>query len=76
MKRSVIAALGAAVIAMLGASSAAQAALINFTVTAIDGTPGYVGTTLDQSISLDVDTSILLVSEVGPGDVSGLTPGD
>jgi PEP-CTERM motif len=76
MKRSVITALGAAVIAMLGASSAAQAALINFTVTAIDGTPGYVGTTLDQSISVNVDTSILLVSEVGAGDSSGLTPGD
>ena len=76
LKRSVITAVGAAVIAMLGASSAAQAALINFTVTAIDGTPGYVGTTLDQSISLDVDTSILLVSEVGDGDNSGLSPQD
>lgn len=75
MKRSVTTAVGAAVIAMLGASSTAQAALINFTVTAIDGTPGYVGTTLDQSISVNVDTSILLVSEVGAGDSSGLTPG-
>jgi hypothetical protein len=75
MKRSVGTAVGAAVIAMLGASSAAQAALIDFTVTAIGGTPGYVGTTLDQSTALDVDISILLVSEVGAGDDSGLTPG-
>jgi PEP-CTERM motif len=75
MKRSVITAVGAAVIAMLGASSAAQAALINFTVTAIGGTPTYTGPTLDQSTAVDVDTSILLVSEVGAGDDSGLTPG-
>ena len=39
MKRSVITAVGAAVIAMLGASSAAQAALINFTVTGFRGRP-------------------------------------
>jgi hypothetical protein len=29
----------------------------------------------DQSTAVDVDTSILLVSEVGPSDNSGLTPG-
>jgi hypothetical protein len=75
MKRSVIAASGAAVIAMLAASSAAQAALIDFTVTAVDGTPSYTGTTLDQSTAVDVDTSILLVTEVDPNDASGLTAG-
>jgi hypothetical protein len=75
MKRSVRAALGAAVIAMLGASSAAEAALIGFTVTTIDGTPLYVGATLDVSTSLDFDSSILLVTEVDPNDASGLTPG-
>jgi hypothetical protein len=75
MKRSVIAALGATVIAMLAANSAAQAAMIDFTVTAIDGTPGYTGASADQSTAVDVDTAILLVSEVGPSDNSGLTPG-
>jgi hypothetical protein len=75
MKRSTIAALSGGVIAMLGASSAARAAAIGFTVTTIDGTPTYVGPTLDQSSSLDFDTSILLVTEVDPDDASGLTPG-
>ncbi len=75
MKRSAIAALGAAVIAILGASSAAQAAIIGFTVTTIDGSPTYLGSTLDQSTSLDFDTSILLVTEVDPKDASGLTAG-
>ena len=75
MKRSTVAALGSGVIAVLGASSAAQAATIGFTVTTIDGTPTYVGPSLDQSTSLDFDNSILLVTEVDPGDASGLTPG-
>jgi hypothetical protein len=60
MKRSVITAVGAAVIAMLGASSAAQAALINFTVTAIDGTPGYTGPSagpVDRSRRRYLDTA-------------------
>ena len=75
MKRSVIAALGAAVIAMLGASSAAEAAMINFTLATIDGTPTYVGNTVDVSTSLDFDAALLTVSEVGPQDASGLIPG-
>jgi hypothetical protein len=37
MKRSVIAALGAAIIAMLGTSSATHAAAINFNFSALDG---------------------------------------
>jgi PEP-CTERM motif len=75
MKRLAVVALSAAVISTLVASSAAEAALINFTVTAIDGTPTYVGTSLDQSTDLDFDDAFLLVAEVGPGDVSGLTSG-
>ena len=75
MKRFVVTALGAAAIALLGASSAAQAAMIDFTVIAIGGTPTYTGTSLDQSTAVDLDIAILLVSEVGPSDDSGLTPG-
>ena len=41
MKRSVVAALGAAMIATLGASSAAQAATIDFGVVGIGGTIVY-----------------------------------
>jgi hypothetical protein len=77
MKRSVVAALGAALVAVaLGASSAAQAAAINFIVDAIDGSPDYTGTSLDQSSALDVDNAFLVVSEVGAGDDSGLSAGD
>jgi hypothetical protein len=78
MKRSVITAVGAAVIAMLGASSAAEAGMINFTLATIDGTPTYSsGDTLDQSTALDFDDALLVVSEVGPDDnASGLVPGE
>ena len=75
MNRSVIAAMGGALIAMLGASSAAEAAMINFTLATIDGTPTYVGDTVDVSTSLDFDEAFLTVSEVGPQDASGLIPG-
>lgn len=68
--------LSAAVIAMLGAGSAAQAAMINFTLATIDGTPTYSGgATLDVSSSLDFDEAFLVVSEVGPDNASGLIPG-
>jgi hypothetical protein len=76
MKRSVVAALGAALIAVLGANSPAQAAAINFIFVTIDGSPDYTGTSLDQSNELNLDSSILLVSEAGGSkDDSGLTPG-
>jgi hypothetical protein len=75
MKRLVVTAATAAGIGLLCWCSSVQAALINFTVTAIDGTPTYSGSSLDQSTAVDFDTALLLVSEVGPGDASGLTPG-
>jgi PEP-CTERM motif len=72
MKRKVIAALGAAVIAALGATSAAQAAMIDFGVASKDGAVGYTGTSLDGSTALDLDMATLLVLEKGPTDASGL----
>jgi hypothetical protein len=73
MRRSVIVGLGAAVIAMLGASSAARAALVDFGVAALGGTLTYTGgPTLDESSSLDLDDSLLIVTTIGPGDQSGL----
>ena len=69
MKRSVIAALSAAVIAMLGASSAAEAATIDFGVTSFDGSITFLGgSSLDQSTTLDLDLSFLVVNEILPGD--------
>ena len=74
MRHSVIAAFGAALIVTLGASSAADAALINFSFVTIDGSPEYVGTSVDASNELNLDNALFLVSEVGPGDMSGLAP--
>ena len=76
MKRSVIAALGAAVIAMLGASSAAQAGTIDFGVVGIGGTIGSTGSDLEESTALDLDDTTLFVSGTGTGDESGLAAFD
>ena len=72
MRHSVVAALGAALIVALGASSAAQASIVDFGVTAFGNSITYNGTSLDQSISLDLDQALLLVTGVNPGDFSGL----
>jgi hypothetical protein len=76
MRRSVIAALGAAVIAMLGASSAAQAGTIDFGVVGIGGTIISTGSDLEESTALDLDDTTLFVSGIGPGDESGLAASD
>jgi PEP-CTERM motif len=74
MRCSVVAPLVVALTAALSVDSVAHAALVDFTVTTIGGTPVYVGRTLQDSTELSFDDSILLVSQVGPTDVSGLTP--
>jgi hypothetical protein len=76
MRRSVIAALGAAIIAMLGASSAAQAGTIDFGVVGIGGTIGSTGSDLEESTALDLDDTTLFVSGTGTGDESGLAAFD
>ena len=76
MKRSVVAALGAAVIATFVASSAAQAAFIDFFFSARDGSITHDGARLDLSSQLDFDGAIMLVMDVAPGDASGLMVGD
>jgi hypothetical protein len=72
MKRTVIAALGAGMIAAYAANSAAEAAMINFGVSSFDGAVTYTGSSLDVSSALDLDGATLLVSEVNPADDSGL----
>lgn len=73
MKTSYVAALGAAMIATLGISSAAEAAVIDFGVAAVGGTLSYSGgSTLDQSTAFDLDNSTLIVTSTGPSDASGL----
>jgi hypothetical protein len=72
MKRTVIAALGAVMIATFVASSAAEAAMINFGVASADGAVTYTGTSLDVSTALDLDGATLLVLEKNSTDASGL----
>ena len=76
MKRSVIAALGAAVIGMLGASSAVEAATVDFNFSALDGSIVHDGTSLSDSTYLDFVGAIELVTSLGSGDASGLNEFD
>jgi hypothetical protein len=72
MKRFVATALGAAMIATLGASSAAQAALVSFSFGAFDGSITHDGASLDVSTVLNLNDAVFLAMEVNPGDSSGL----
>ncbi len=77
MKRSSAVAFGAAVIATIVASSAAQAAIIDFFFSALDGSITYApAASLDVSSALDLDGATMLVMDVGPGDASGLDDND
>jgi hypothetical protein len=72
MKRTVVAVLGVAVIATFVASSAAEAAIINFGVASADGAVAYTGNSLDVSTAFDLDQATLLVLEKNAADASGL----
>ena len=76
MKRSAIATLGAAVIAMLGASSATHAAAVNFDFSAADGSILHDGTSLSDSTFLDFVGALEVITSLGAGDASGLQEGD
>ena len=72
--RYIIPAIAAVVIGTAGVSSSAQAALVDFGVAALGGTITYSGgATLDTSSAVDLDGALLAVSNVGPGDQSGLS---
>ena len=76
----VIPALAAAFIATVGASTSAQAALIDFSAVALCPASctgiTYTGTNLGLSTALNLDGSTWLVTSVNTGDKSGLTSGD
>ena len=75
----VVPALAVAFIGTLGAGSAAQAALIDFSAVALCPATctgiSYTGSTLGASTAVDLDGSTWLVSLVKPGDESGLAAG-
>lgn len=72
--KKIVPVLAVSLIATVGASSASQAAVIDFGVSAIGGTPGvsYMGATLDQSTAFDFDGAVLAVTSVASNDDSGL----
>jgi len=75
MMKKIGSALAAAAIASVVATSGAHAAVINFAVSVLDGAGlGFTGATLDKSSAFNFDGSSLLVSSLGPGDASGLSP--
>ena len=76
MKPSVVAAVGAAMVATLGSSSAMHAAAINFNFSALGVTILHDGTSLSDSTYLDFVGAIELVTSLGPGDASGLNEFD
>jgi hypothetical protein len=76
MKRTVVAAVGAALIATLAASSDAEAAIIGFSFGAFGGSMTHDGASLDVSSVLDLDHATFLVMEINPGDSSGLADFD
>jgi hypothetical protein len=75
----VVPALTAAFLATIGASSAAQAAVIDFSGAALCpiGCTGisYTGATLRDSTAVDLDGSTWIVTRVNTGDASGLGGG-
>jgi PEP-CTERM motif len=79
MKR-IIPALVAAVIATVGANSAAQAAVIDFSAVALCPATctgvSYTGANLGLSTAIDLDASTWIVALVKPADASGLASGD
>jgi PEP-CTERM motif len=72
--KSIIPLLAAGFVATIGASSAAQAAVVDFGAVALGGNITYGGgATLDTSTAIDLDGATLAVSNIGPGDQSGLS---
>ncbi len=76
MKRTAIAALGAAMFVTLGAGGAAEAATIDFNFSALDGSIVHDGSSLSDSTYLDFVDAIELVTSLGPSDASGLNEFD
>jgi hypothetical protein len=72
----VVPALAAAFIATVGASSAAQAARIDFAFVALGNAISASPTPLQDATSLNLDGSSILVSGTGAGDASGLAAGN
>jgi len=76
----VIPAIAAAFIATVGAGSAAQAAVIDFSVAALCPMTctgiTYAGSNLGLSTAYDLDGSTWLVTRINTGDMSGLSAGD
>ena len=72
----VVPALGAVLLATIGASSAAQAARIDFSFVALGSGISAAPEPLQDATSLNLDGSVISVSGTGVGDASGLAAGN
>jgi hypothetical protein len=72
----VVPALGAVLLATIGASSAAQAARIDFSFVALGSGISAAPEPLQDATSLNLDGSVISVAGVGVGDASGLAAGN
>jgi hypothetical protein len=72
----IVPALAAVLLATIGASSAAQAARIDFSFVALGSGISASPTPLQDATSLDLDGSIISVAGIGVGDASGLAAGN
>jgi hypothetical protein len=72
--KMVVPALAVAFIATIGASSAAQASTIDFSFAALGNGITASPEPLQDSTSLNLDGSVLVVTGTGAGDASGLAP--
>jgi hypothetical protein len=75
--KKILPALAVAVIAGIGATSAAQAAthIINFSATSVGTGITYSGSTLEGSTAYNLDGATWTIQQVLTGDESGLTSG-
>ena len=75
--KKILPALAVAVIAGIGATSAAQAAthIINFSATSVGTGITYSGSTLEGSTAYNLDGATWTIQQVLTGDESGLAPG-
>ncbi len=72
----VIPALAAAFVATIGAGSAAQAAVIDFTFGTLGGTVSAAPEPLQDATQINLDGALIQVTATKPADASGLTAGN
>ena len=77
MKRIMLLALFSLALPTAVLATSTDPITINFSIVSIGGVaPSYTGNTLQNSTAFNFGTGLLFVSNLGPGDQSGLSAGD